>query len=76
MNKCKTGKFFFIPNKFWEVQLATFDTNGIDMSIRFNTKGDHAGLRIDVQISKLTFLFTIYDSRHWDWDNDCWEKYE
>ena len=59
MNICKTGKFFFIPNKFWELQLAKWKDADFEVSVRFNTKGDHAGFKFDVYIWKINFIFQI-----------------
>jgi hypothetical protein len=72
MDKCLSGKFFNIPNKFWEIQLSSINERCIDIMFKLNNKDDHAGLHIRVQLGKIFLCFSVYDSRHWDWENDCW----
>src|ERR1017187_1811394 len=43
--------------------------------INWNRKTDHAGFRLDITLLGFMFEFTIYDTRHWDEENDCWQKY-
>lgn len=35
---------------------------------------DHAGFGLDINILCWQFSFRIYDSRHWDYSNWCWEE--
>lgn len=37
-------------------------------------KKDHAGFHWFLIIWPLHFEFNIYDSRHWDYDNNKWEE--
>ncbi len=70
----KSGKTW-MPNKFWE--LGVYKTNSIILfTFNFTIRGDHAGLKFDFGILGLDINFMIYDNRHWDYDNDCWETYE
>ena len=41
----------------------------------WSRKTDHAGFEIGLDILSLMINFNIYDGRHWDHDNDCWEDY-
>jgi hypothetical protein len=34
---------------------------------------DHAGLEIDMYLPELYVGFSIYDARHWDYENGKWE---
>jgi len=48
---------------------------GIDVDFSFVFKGtDHAGPEIAVSFFGYTFIIHIYDNRHWDHDNNQWEK--
>ena len=46
----------------------------LDFHISYNNKGDHAGFRFNIDILGLYFEFNICDIRHWDFDQECWEK--
>lgn len=35
---------------------------------------DHAGMKLSFNILFLHFDFSIYDCRHWDYENNCWEE--
>ncbi len=65
------------PHKFFTVQLSWSNYwDLIDVTFDLDFKGqDHAGLRIDLKVLGLFFVFNIYDHRHWDYDNDCWEEH-
>jgi hypothetical protein len=70
----KSGKTW-IPHKFWE--LGINKTNSIlECWFKFSIKEDHAGLNFDFGILGWNVKFLIYDNRHWDYENDCWETYE
>jgi hypothetical protein len=43
-----------------------------DFEFSFNTKCDHAGLRLHLSIWKFFAGLTIYDSRHWDNEKGEW----
>lgn len=68
-------------NKSLEIQLELFSSLSKDTIFEFNLnwtlKQDHAGPRFQLTIFRiLYFHIIIYDHRHYDWENDCWEKYE
>ena len=63
------------PNKFWELQITNeFDCPWFNFQIQWTRKQDHAGFQILVEIYKFMFDFKIYDIRHWDYDNNSYEK--
>lgn len=33
---------------------------------------DHGGLEVSLALFNYQLAFNLYDSRHWDYDNDCW----
>lgn len=76
MNITKTVRFLRIPNKYLEIQLTKFSDTNFEINLTFSTKGDHAGIRFYLNLWKYVFLINLYDSRHWDWENDRWESVE
>jgi len=49
---------------------------GIDLDFSHVFKGtDHAGPEIALSLLGYTFNIHIYDDRHWDHGNNCWEVY-
>lgn len=70
-------------NKSWkvsrykaiEVQLMR-DTELLGFCINLRTKGDHPGFRFSLGLLFLKFDFQFYDSRHWDYENNCYEIYK
>jgi len=72
MNLCKSGNFP-VKNKFWELQITTlWEGPYFNFHFEWSKKCDHAGLQILIEIHKFMFDFKIYDSRHWDWDNNTY----
>jgi hypothetical protein len=65
-------------NKAWEWQTeylgwtTVFDI-GLDL---IPTGGDHAGVGISLTVLGFMVEAKIYDKRHWDEDNNTWEKYD
>lgn len=49
-----------------------FNEPDVDFMIRFNTRGDHAGLTTHLQLGRLFLEFNIIDDRHWNWDENRW----
>ena len=68
-------------NKSFEIQVDLFNKNissdFFSIDLKWTTKQDHAGPSFTFSIFKtIYFAVQIYDSRHWDHDNDCWVKYD
>ena len=77
-NKSFQGKFIK-PYKFWEFEISRDNKcwNFFDLFITLNGSGcDHAGFRFNLEIIGLSLNFKVYDSRHWDYENNCWENYD
>jgi len=70
--KCYHTKLFH--HKYLEIQIGRFDNHGFNFQFEFSTKRDHAGLLWYNEILGYHFIITIYDNRHWDTVNSCWEK--
>lgn len=64
-----------IPNKYWEVQILHND-NWLRFEFEFTIRQDHSGANLELGLFGYEIHFTIYDNRHWDYENNCWEKYE
>jgi hypothetical protein len=62
-----------IKNKFWELEILK-DACILTAEIHFNERRDHAGFKFELGLFGYAMLFQIYDNRHWDYTNDCWEK--
>jgi len=62
-------------NKCWEVQVIEND-NLLRVEFEWNIKQDHAGVNFELGLLGYEIHFTFFDSRHWDYENDQWEKYE
>jgi hypothetical protein len=45
----------------------------INFNFKLNFKGDHAGLQIELGLLGYNVEFNVYDTRHWDYEHDCWE---
>ena len=48
----------------------------IEIDFNFTTKGDHAGLQIMIGLLGYAIEYHVYDTRHWDYENNTWEVYE
>lgn len=64
-------------NKFLEIQFLKYDYLHYLFEFELNTNftgRDHAGIMFSVGVWKYDFIFNLYDTRHWDYENDCWEE--
>jgi hypothetical protein len=39
------------------------------------TEKDHAGWNFEIGLFGGIFVLSYYDTRHWDYENNCWEVY-
>jgi hypothetical protein len=61
-------------HKFIELEIIK-DACIVSCSFKLTTRTDHSGLYMDLGLLGYNFSFNFYDSRHWDYKNNCWEKY-
>lgn len=64
-------------SKHKNLEIETFFSNYNLFSFEFDCKitgRDHAGIRLKLNICGLELEINFYDSRHWDYKNNCWEK--
>jgi hypothetical protein len=71
---CISGKL--IKNKAWELEHSYYSPMLVDADICWTRKQDHAGLRIVLGLLGYGIHVTIYDTRHWDYENNKWTIYE
>lgn len=64
------NKNFQCELNFWQWLPDLFSFN-IDTSF---TGADHAGPSFSIEVFGLFFSIGIYDSRHWDYETNDWEK--
>ena len=60
--------------KYWEVQVIQND-NLFRIEFELNVKQDHAGVNLELGLFGYEIHFTVYDNRHWDYENDKWVVY-
>lgn len=60
-------------NKHWELESHKDQQRivSFELSLSFRNK-DHAGLEIGLGICGVDIAFRIYDTRHWDYENNQW----
>jgi hypothetical protein len=64
-------------NKAFELQISRFDPDElIEFDLDLNWQGhDHAGPRLELTVLGWFFSTKLYDTRHWDYDNNRWATY-
>ena len=65
-------------NKCVEVQFSRWRARSIfELSVDTVWFGeDHGGIGFEIEVLGYYFSARIYDHRHWDYENHCWEVYE
>ena len=65
-------------NKAFEIQFTKWAPTTI-FSVGLDTcwiGQDHGGIRFDIELFGYFLNLNLYDKRHWDWENGCWEKHD
>lgn len=63
--------------KGWEFQIYKHSFSVFEMHFSYTVRGtNHAGLTLTFALLGYCANFTVYDSRHWDYENNCWEKHD
>jgi hypothetical protein len=71
----RSGKI--TKNKSWEFEIYKQDHTLFDFNIDTCIVGkDHAGINVLLGLLSYVVCAKIYDTRHWDYTNKCWEKHE
>lgn len=63
-----------IFNKSLEIEGGWGNSRGVSFGGKFDSRGDHAGLRFWLDVYKLYFGLSLTDCRHWNWDENRWYK--
>jgi len=63
-----------IKHKFWEVQIIKND-NLLRVEFGVTTQQDHAGINLELGLLGYEIHFTIYDNRHWNYEENRWMIY-
>ena len=64
-------------NKNIEIQFARWNKLLDLINVEFNIQPsghDHAGANFDLTLLHYYFMIQLYDTRHWDYDNNCWRE--
>ena len=60
-----------IPHKCWEVEIIRGDSL-ISLSLDISWQRDHAGIAVGLGLLGYEVHAELYDTRHWDHDQDRW----
>ena len=63
-------------NLAWELEHSFYAGNFAELEFKFTTRRDHAGLEACIGIFGYAIGFRVYDTRHWDYEKDCWKTQE
>lgn len=61
-------------HKHWEAQFMK-DCELFRIEFNWTTREDHAGVKLELGLLGYKLALSFYDSRHWDWKNNCWTNY-
>ena len=73
--KSISNSWLLSKHKAIEIEF-TNEADPFKIFIGYRTKGDHAGFRFVIALFGYDASFNLYDTRHWDYENDCYEIYE
>lgn len=62
-------------HKAWEFELYQCDTL-LELEFRASIRQDHAGVTLGIGLFSYVARFQLYDTRHWNYDKQQWEKYD
>jgi len=62
-------------NKYWEVQILKND-NLLRLEFGFTIREDHAGSNLELGLFGYEIHFTLYDNRHWNYEQGRWQNYD
>lgn len=63
-------------NKAYGIELTYNSTSLVSLELSFSWRGhDHAGPSIELGLFGWCIHLHIYDTRHWNYEKNCWESY-
>lgn len=69
----KEGHLF--AKKYWEIQCSKMGGELLGFRFRFDPIGSaHGGLHVEFNFLRRMLAFTIYDSRHWNYEENRWYR--
>ena len=68
-----SGVNFLICKDIFSIDIVLFQSL-FEFEINVDRKCDHAGVKLCVCLFGFVFRIGLYDNRHWDYDNNCWEE--
>jgi len=69
-------KAYDTPFKHKYIELEMFkDSTIVSFSFKLSTRQDHAGMMIELGAVGYSFLFNLYDNRHWNSEEGRWMIY-
>jgi hypothetical protein len=72
--KLKSFRKQLSKNKHLEIETVFSNYNLLSFEFDCTLRGkDHAGIRLKLNFCGLELEIHFYDSRHWDYKNQCWE---
>lgn len=75
-NNTKTLFGKLTKNKVWEIESHKNSETIINFGIDLSFRRSHAGICIWGGLLGYCFSFEIYDRRHYNYKDNCWEVYE
>jgi hypothetical protein len=60
----------------WELEHTYYSGVLLDVDISLSAKEHHAGLDFTVGLFGYGIHFRIYDTRHWNYERNCYETYD
>jgi hypothetical protein len=71
----KAWGFNISKNKVFEIQFEHWpEWAYIDVGIRWTRKCNHAGLTLSIELFGYYMHLTVYDNRHWNYEEKKWFK--
>ncbi len=60
--------------KYFEFECLRDSYHLLNLEFKVSFKEDHAGIRLAISLLGVELYAQIYDSRHWDFANNCWQS--
>lgn len=70
---CRSG--LISKHKAWEFEVTRYSYDVAKIYFEWSARCDHAGPKAEISLLGYSVSFQIYDTRHWNYDNNCWEVY-
>ena len=63
-------------NKAFEFEITRYSYDLVTIHFSTHWSGrDHAGPKLELALLGYAVTATVYDTRHWDYESQCWENY-